>query len=52
MLRSTFLVSLIHPGFLNESWHIYKIVEPVILTGMAFLVLVSSALAIDLEFSW
>ena len=52
MLRSTFLVSLIHPGFLNEGWHIYKIVEPVILTGMAFLMLAFSVLAINLEFSW
>ena len=52
MLRNTFLVSLIHPGFLNESWHIYKIVEPVILTALVFLLLTSSDLAIDPEFSW
>ena len=35
ILCSTFLVLLIHPGTwsLNEGWHIYKIVEPVILAG-------------------
>ena len=39
MLRSTFLMLLIHlgPSSLNESWHIYKIVEPVVLNGMVFL---------------
>ena len=53
MLYSTFLVLLIHlsPWSLNEDWHIYKIVEPVILIGVAFLVLASSDLAIDPEFS-
>ena len=29
-------------GTINEDWHISKIVEPVILTGIVFLVLVSS----------
>ena len=54
MLCSTFLVLLIHPGLwsLNEGWHIYKIVEPVILIGVVFLVLAFSDLAIDPEFSW
>ena len=54
MLYSTFLVLLIHlwPWSLNEDWHIYKIVEPDVLTGVAFLVLASSDLAIDPEFSW
>ena len=54
MLCSTFLVLLIHLGSWppNEGWHIYKIVEPVILIGVAFLVLASSDLAIDPEFSW
>ena len=44
MLCSTFLVLLIHlgPWPLNEDWHIYKIVEPIILTGVVFLVLASS----------
>ena len=44
MLCSTFLVSLIHlePWSLNEDWHVYKIVEPIILTGVVFLVLESS----------
>ena len=53
MLCSTFLVLLIHLGswFLNEDWHIYKIVKPVILTGVVFLVLASNDLAIDPEFS-
>ena len=37
---------------LNEGWHIYKIVEPVILTAVAFLALSSSDLATDPEFSW
>ena len=54
MSCSTFLVLLIHlaPWSLNESWHVYKIVEPDILTGVVFLVLASSDLAIDPEFSW
>ena len=52
MLCSRFLLLLIHPGSLNEGWHIYKIVEPVVFTGAVFLVLVSSDLAIDPEFSW
>ena len=48
MLYSTFLVLLIHLGSwsLNEDWHIYKIVEPIILTGVVLLVLASSDLAI------
>ena len=29
-------------GTINEDWHISKIVEPAILTGIVFLVLVSS----------
>ena len=37
---------------LNEGWHIYKIVEPVILTAVAFLALSFSDLATDPEFSW
>ena len=47
MLYSTFLVLLLHlgPSSLNEGWHIYKIVEPVILTAVVFLVLASSDLA-------
>ena len=54
MLCSTFLVLLIHlgPWSLNEGWHIYKIVELIILTGVVFLVLTSSYPAIDPEFSW
>ena len=54
MLCSRFLVLLIHlgPWSLNESWHIYKIVEAVISTGVMFLVLASGDLAIDPEFSW
>ena len=52
MLCSRFLVLLIHLASLNEAWHIYKIVEPVILTGVVFLVLASSDPAIDPEFSW
>ena len=54
MLRSTFLLFLIHlaVGSLNEGWHIYKIVEPVVSTAVAFLALASSDLAIDPEFSW
>ena len=53
MLCSTFLVLLIHlgPWSLNENWHIYKIVEPVILSGVVFLALASSDLATDPEFS-
>ena len=52
MLCSTFLVLLIHlgPWSLNEGWHIYKIVELVILIAMVFL-LASSDPAIDPEFS-
>ena len=54
MLCSTFLVLLNHlgPSFLNEGRHIYKIVEPVVLTGVVFLVLVSSDLGFDPENSW
>ena len=54
MLCSTFLVLLIHlgPWYLNEGWYIYKIVEPVVLTALVFLVLASSDLAIDPEFFW
>ena len=54
MLCSTFLVLLIHLGSwsLNKDWHIYKIVEPVVLTGVVFPVLASSDLAIDPQFSW
>ena len=37
---------------LNEGWHIYKIAEPVIFTGVVFLALASSDLAIDPRFSW
>ena len=37
---------------LKERWHIYKIVEPVILSAMAFLALAASDLAIDPKFSW
>ena len=48
MLCSTFLILLIHLG-LNEGWHIYKIVEPVVSIAVVFLVL---HLAIDQEFSW
>ena len=48
MLCSRFLVLLIHLGSLNEGWHIYKIVEPVILTAVVFLALAFS----DPEFSW
>ena len=53
MLCNTFLllfVLLIHlgPSSLNESWHIYKI----ILTGLVFLVLAPSYLAIDSKFFW
>ena len=44
MLCNTFLILLIHlgPWSLNEGRHIYKIVEPVVLTGVIFLVLASS----------
>ena len=54
MSCSKFLVLLIHlgPWSLNEGWHIYKIVESVILTAVVILVLASSDLAIDPEFSW
>ena len=54
MLCSISLVLLIHlrPWSLNEGWHIYKIVEPVVSTGVVFLVIASSDLAIDPEFSW
>ena len=45
MLCSTFLVLLIHLGSLHKGWHIYKIVEPVISTGVVFLVLSSSDLS-------
>ena len=51
MLCSGFLVLLIHPGSLNEDCHIYKILEPVILTGVVFLVLACSDSAIDPKFS-
>ena len=36
---------------LNEGSHIYKIVEPVVLTAVVFLALASSDPAIDPEFS-
>ena len=54
MLCSTLLVLLIHlgPWSLNEGRHIYKIVEPVIFTGVAFLVSTFRYLTIDPEFSW
>ena len=41
MLCSIFLVLLIHLGLssVNEDWHIYKIVEPVILTDVVLLVI-------------
>ena len=54
MLCSIFLVLSIYlgPWSLNESWHIYKIVEPVILTGVVFLMLAFGDLAIDPEFFW
>ena len=51
MLFNRFLVLLVHLGSLNEGCLIYKIVEPIIFTGVVFLALASSALAIDLEFS-
>ena len=40
MLCSTLLVLLIHlgPWSLNEGWYIYKIVEPIIFTGVVVLV--------------
>ena len=41
MLYSRFLVLLIHLGSLNEE-HVCKILEPVILTAVVFLVLASS----------
>ena len=38
-----YIFDIINPsGTINEDWHISKIVEPVILTGIVFLVLVSS----------
>ena len=37
---------------LKEGWHVYKIVEPVVLNAVAFLALASSDLAIGSEFSW
>ena len=40
------------PWSLNDGRHIYKIVEPFILTAVVFLVLASSDLAIGPEFSW
>ena len=54
MLCSILLVLLIHlrPWSLNEGWHVYKIVETVTLTGVIFLVLASSDLAIDPEISY
>ena len=55
MLCSIFLVlliRLIRPWSLNEGWHVYKIVETLILTSVVFLVLASSDLTIDPEFSW
>ena len=44
MLCSIFLILSIHlgPWSLNEGWHIYQIVEPVILTAVVFPVLASS----------
>ena len=42
MLCSTSLVLSIHLGSLNEGRHIYKIVEPVIFTGVVFLASASS----------
>ena len=53
MLCSKFMVLLIHlgPWFLNKGCHIYKIVELVILTNVVFLLLASSDLVIDPEFS-
>ena len=39
MLYSRLLVLLIHLGSLNEGWHIYKIVEPAILTAVVVLAL-------------
>ena len=54
MLCGTFLVLLIRlrPRSLNEGWNVYKIIETVILIAVTFLVLASSDLAIDPEFSW
>ena len=37
---------------LKKGWHIYNIVEPVMLTAVTFLALASNNLAIDPEFSW
>ena len=42
MLCSRFFVLLIHLGSLNEG-HVCKILEPVILTAVVFLVLIFSA---------
>ena len=52
ILCNTFLslfVLLIHlvPSPLNQGWHIYKIVEPVILTDVVVLVLSKNALQIE-----
>ena len=48
------MVLLIHLGSwsLNDVWHIYKILEPIILTAVVFLMLASGDLAIDPEFFW
>ena len=45
-------ITFLQKELINESWYIYKIVELVILTGVIFLVLAFSDLAIDPEFSW
>ena len=37
---------------LNEGQYIYKIVEPVVLTGVVFLMLLPNDLTIDSKFSW
>ena len=51
-----YIFAIINPSAtmidLNEGSHIYKIVEPVVLTAVVFLALASSDPAIDLEFSW
>ena len=46
MLCGTFLLLLIQlgPSSLNEDWHIYKIVEPVVLTAVVILVLIKGSL--------
>ena len=43
MLCSTILILLIHLGLwsLNEDWHIYKIVKPVVFSGVVVLLLTS-----------